>query len=102
MTFALVTPLIGPAAWGATHVVRIENMKFDPATLEVRVGDTVTWQNLDIVPHTVTAAPGAKTKVDSGSIAGQKTFMLKVERPGVTPYFCRFHPLMKATLKVLR
>src|SRR3569833_257264 len=59
------------------HTIVIEAMQFSPATLEVRSGDTVTWQNKDAFPHTVTA-----------------------DKKGVFPYACTLHPSMKATLIV--
>ena len=34
--------------------VSIANFAFSPATLDVRVGTTVTWTNNDPTPHTVT------------------------------------------------
>jgi len=32
------------------HVVTIENMKFEPATLKVKRGDVVVWSNKDLFP----------------------------------------------------
>ena len=32
----------GPAAWGKTHTVIIEGMRFNPETLTVKRGDRVT------------------------------------------------------------
>src|SRR5262249_779107 len=34
--------------------VRIENFAFSPATIQISVGDTVTWENYDSASHTVT------------------------------------------------
>ena len=44
--------------------VAMKNMKFSPATIEIKKGDTVEWKNDDITPHTATSAT-----FDSGSIA---------------------------------
>ena len=33
--------------------VKIDNFSFSPATLEIKAGTTVTWTNLDDIPHTV-------------------------------------------------
>ncbi len=38
------------------HTVTNSDFKFSPATLRVVAGDTIIWVNLDIVPHTATAA----------------------------------------------
>ena len=44
---------------GATHKVLIKDFVYDPEVLPVKVGDTVTWINLDIVHHTVTSEDGS-------------------------------------------
>jgi plastocyanin len=75
--------------------VAIEGMKFVPERLEVAVGDSVTWTNKDLVPHTVTA-PGAH--LDSGPIAPGASWNFVVRRRGELPYLCRFHPTMKAVV----
>jgi plastocyanin len=77
--------------------VAIEGMKFVPERLEVAVGDTVSWTNKDVVPHTVTAAAAG---IESGSIAPGATWKTSVRARGELPYLCRFHPGMKALLIV--
>jgi plastocyanin len=91
---ALVLPT---AALAASHIVRIEGMKFQPERLEVRAGDTVTWVNADMVPHTVTAAARS---IDSGSIAPKAKWTRVIRGRGEIDYVCRFHPTMKGTLVV--
>ena len=81
---------------GSTHEVKLEGMKFLPAELEVHSGDTVTWRNNDVVPHTVTAAG----KFDSGAIAPGKSFSRKLEQPGAYDYVCTYHPGMKGRIEV--
>lgn len=91
------SPVVSSAVEPATHDIRILDMRFEPATLQVKVGDVVTWTNKDIVPHTVT---GAKKQLESGNIAPQKTWTLRVSRKGEVDYFCRYHPTMKGQLSV--
>ena len=50
------------------HVV-MRNMKFDPATVEVKSGDVVEWKNEDITPHTATS-----TSFDSAPIDPDKSW----------------------------
>jgi plastocyanin len=75
--------------------VAMKNMKFSPATIEIKKGDTVEWKNDDITPHTATSAT-----FDSGSIAPDATWRHTFTAPGNFPYTCTFHPDMKATVTV--
>jgi plastocyanin len=72
-------------------------MRFVPERLEVAAGDTVTWTNQDLVPHSVTSA---RAGVESGTIAPGASWRFKAARRGEMPYACRFHPTMKALLVV--
>jgi plastocyanin len=85
------------AGTGAAHVVTIEAMQFSPPTLEVKVGDTVTWKNKDPFPHNVASPDG---QVHSGDLQGGATWKFKARKKGVYPYVCTLHPGMKATLVV--
>ena len=83
-------------ATAATHTVKIEGMKFVPATLTVKRGDKVVWQNDDMVPHTATA----KGTFDSGNIAMGKSWSHAMKKAGRFDYVCTFHPGMKAVVVV--
>ena len=75
--------------------VAMKNMKFSPATIEIKKGDTVEWKNDDITPHTATSAT-----FDSGSIASDAIWRHTFTEAGNFPYTCTFHPVMKATIIV--
>jgi plastocyanin len=75
--------------------VAMKNMKFSPATIEIKKGDTVEWKNDDITPHTATAPT-----FDSGSIDPDKSWRHTFADAGSFPYTCTFHPDMKATVIV--
>jgi plastocyanin len=93
----LAVALVATAALAASkHDVKIENMQFAPAALTVQRGDTVTWRNGDLVPHTATAAG----KFDSGNIAPGKTFSRTMDLPGGYDYICSYHPGMKGRIDV--
>jgi plastocyanin/mono/diheme cytochrome c family protein len=79
----------------AVMTVVIQNMKFNPPTLEVHKGDTVEWKNEDLTPHTATSA-----KFDSGSIDPEKSWRHAFTEAGDFPYQCTFHPDMKADVVV--
>lgn len=75
--------------------VAMKNMKFVPAKIEVKNGDTVEWTNDDITPHTATSA-----KFDSGSIDSDKSWRHTFAETGDFPYGCTFHPDMKGAVIV--
>ena len=81
----------------ADHLIEITGFSFKPARLEVRPGDTITWINNDIVPHTATARDGSW---DTGSIGKGQKRSLTVRADMSPNYFCRFHPAMKAGITV--
>ncbi|MBO6520585.1 MAG: cupredoxin family copper-binding protein [Rhodospirillales bacterium] len=83
---------------GAEHVIDIRDLTFRPATLDVRAGDTITWVNHDIAPHTATAADKSW---DTGLLKRGEQGSITVKPGMTTQYFCRFHPAMKAVVRVV-
>lgn len=79
-----------------THIVEINGMAFTPAALDVAVGDTVTWINNDVVPHTATATDGG---FDSGVIDQGAEWSLVIESAGSVDYVCTFHPQMTGVIR---
>ena len=92
----LAMAVLPAVAAGETHTVTVEGMKFQPETLTVRRGDTVVWQNKDIVPHTVTAAG----RFDSGPIGAGARWSWIAGQAGRLEYVCAFHAGMKAAVVV--
>ena len=84
------------AAEPKEHTVVIKDFKFIPATLTVNVGDTVTWKNEDIAPHTATAK--GKNSFDSGNLDSGASWSYVVKKKGDYPYFCSYHLSMKGKL----
>ncbi|HEY4318310.1 MAG TPA: cupredoxin domain-containing protein [Herbaspirillum sp.] len=86
---------------GSSHrtvTIVIEAMKFAPATVEVRQGDTVVWRNKDPFPHTVRAQrPGG---FSSPEIAAGNAWKFVAREKGVFPYICTLHATMQSTLIV--
>jgi plastocyanin len=78
-----------------SHVVAIAGFEFAPSRITVAVGDTVTWVNQDIVPHTASAPAGGW---DSGTIASKGRWTVVVREAGRVEYQCALHPSMKGTL----
>jgi plastocyanin len=82
----------------ASTGVTIKNFKFTPGTSSVHVGDTITWTNQDIAPHTATAQDGS---FDTGTINKNKSGSHTFTKAGTFPYICSIHPNMKGTVTVL-
>lgn len=79
------------------HRVDLRDLAFQPDTLRAILGDTVSWVNRDIVPHTVTA-PGERW--DSGELDPGQSFALVLNRVGVVRYLCRYHAGMTGVMRV--
>ena len=77
---------------------------FDPLILNVPVGTTVTWKNLDSTLHTVTSGSAESGKsgtiFDSSYLTGGKTFQHTFNSSGTFDYFCTLHPYMKGQIVV--
>jgi plastocyanin len=86
--------------------VSIHDLQFDPKTLTVASGTTVTWTNNDQTAHTVTSdeetsktAPPAD-KFQSPILNPGGTFKHTFDTPGTYPYHCDIHPYLKGTIVV--
>lgn len=77
--------------------VEIEDFAYISATITVKVGTTVTWENKDKVQHTVTSDSGL---FDSGLLAKGVPFSFTFTEPGTYTYHCTPHPNMKGTIIV--
>ncbi len=80
------------SATTASHYqITISGFEFVPDEIEVKVGDTVTWVNKDVVPHNVIDI-GNKKAVTPDLKQGEK-FSYVVSH--AMAYKCGFHPSMK-------
>jgi plastocyanin len=78
-----------------SDTVTISMMKFNPGLLKVNKGDTVTWINKGLVPHTVKSYQD--NKFYSDTLAPGKTWRWVVT--DTAAYFCTIHQsAMKAKL----
>jgi plastocyanin len=84
-------------AAAASTGVTIKNFKFAPASTSVHVGDTITWTNQDIAPHTATANDGS---FNTGSLSQGKSGSHTFTKAGSFAYICSIHPSMKGTVTV--
>lgn len=96
-------------AQGKTVDVSIKNSPkgvFVPATVNVSVGDTVTWTNPGVITHTVTfdpakamtpsdvVLPGGAAPFDSGDMEEDATFSHTFTAKGTYKYVCKYHEMM--------
>jgi amicyanin len=77
--------------------VSIKDMKFQPATLEIKVGETVVWTNNDDRDHTVV---GPKDTFKSDNLRPGSAYSYQFTKAGTFDYTCTYHPRMKGTIKV--
>lgn len=89
--------LIGCVEAPQSHSVAIARLAYAPETLVVAAGDTVTWVNDDLVPHTVTL--GGETG-DADVVGVGDSLRWVIGPGGGVRYWCRFHPGMKGTVIV--
>ncbi len=80
---------------GEKHVVEIIGLQFVPDNVDAQPGDTITWVNLDIVPHTATSKDGGW---DTGILAQNESMSLLVAEGMTSAYFCQFHLNMTAKI----
>jgi len=85
-----------PAA--ATVQVNIFNYKFDPETVTIPEGTTVTWTNKDEVPHTV--ASSDKSFKGSAGLDTGDSYSYTFTKAGTYKYYCTLHPFMTGTIVV--
>ncbi len=85
------------ASTGMAVSASIAGFKFDPETLDVTVGTTVTWTNNDSTAHTVTADDGS---FQSGKIDPGASWSYTFDTAGTFAYHCEYHAGMKATVTV--
>ncbi len=83
----------------STASVSIKNMAFNPLSLSISTGTTVTWENNDTTAHTVTADDGS---FNSGTIAVGARFTRAFSTTGTFAYHCTLHPEMTGTVVVAK
>jgi plastocyanin len=79
--------------------VTIQSNSFNPDSLTIKVGETVTWTNKDSYAHTVTSDNGV---FDSGNIASGATFSFTFNTEGTYSYHCSIHTSMTAKIIVTK
>jgi len=81
------TPVIAPTQ--GSNAVNIQNFAFNPGTLTVKKGTTVTWTNNDSVLHQIKS-----TAFNSSQLSKGQTFSFTFNDAGTFDYSCAIHPSM--------
>lgn len=77
--------------------VEIKDFAFNPNSLTVKVGDTVTWTNKDVPGHSATADDNS---FDTGVLGTNESGAATFDKAGTYTYHCTPHSYMKATVVV--
>jgi len=84
------------SAEGIGAAIVIKDLKFTPATVNIRVNETVTWRNEDSVLHDITMDNGL-FDVD---LEASESFSYIFNQSGIYDYHCDIHPSMKGRVVV--
>jgi plastocyanin len=76
------------------HVV-IEKLGYEPAQISAKVGDTIEWENKDVIAHTATVRGDWDVVIPA-----KKTASIVLKKAGDVEYYCRFHPNMTARIAI--
>jgi plastocyanin len=87
----------GGGARADDATIKISNFTFDPPTLTVKAGTTVTWVNADDIPHLVSEKDG---KFRSSALDTDEKFSQTLSTAGTVEYFCMIHPKMTGKIIV--
>jgi plastocyanin len=92
------TPADDDGAGEGAVTATIAGFAFDPASIEVADGSTITWTNTDGASHTVTGT--GDLVFDSGNLGEGESFTLTVDQVGEFAYVCSIHGSMQGTIAV--
>ena len=73
---------------------------FNPSSMTVKSGTTVTWTDNTNAPHTVTSDAGDPASFNGPLMHNGATFSFTFTTPGTYSYHCSVHPYMTATITV--
>ena len=86
-------PTVGQTT--TSNSINIANFAFDPATLTVAKGTTVTWTNSDTATHQIKS-----DTFNSAALATGQSFSFTFNTVGSFAYSCAIHPSMTGTIIV--
>ncbi len=98
---ASASPTASPTTTQLSYTVTIPNSaapySFQPSSMTVPRGASVTWRNDASVPHQIVSNTG----VFSGPVISPgQTYTYQFNQAGTYPYHCAIHPYMTGTITV--
>jgi len=84
-----------PDTAGTSNVVTIRDLAFNPITLTVDVGTTVTWNNEDSAVHDIQSDTFNSPVLSKGG-----SFSHTFDQAGTFEYYCNIHPAMTGKIIV--
>lgn len=99
-SIGLAPPSITAPHTTQTLIVAINNFNFSPQNLKIKVGDTVTWTNMDSISHTVTPYGTNLAGFGSTVLFTGQSYSFNFRNVGVYTYFCQLHPTMTGTITI--
>jgi len=97
LAFVVAAAMVAAVPSPKPTTIAIRQFQYAPVTVRVAVGDTVVWENHDLVPHTASAD---KSQWDSGDIPANAGRAVVMRKKGVHTYKCQYHPNMNGTVIV--
>ncbi len=79
-----------------TQNITIQNLKFTPSNVTIKIGTTVTWTNQDKSPHII----ASNDKMFNGNLHPKGTFSYTFNKAGTYDYHCNIHRTMTGTIIV--
>ena len=101
-SLALLVSLPSDARASDTQVSIVQpsdtmSLRYDPSSVTITAGTTVTWTNNSSTAITISSADGL---FDSDSIAAGSSYSYTFDTPGTYRYFCVPFPHMKGVITV--
>jgi len=90
-----INPTPAQEATIGSNVINIQNFAFNPGTLTVKKGSTVTWTNNDSATHQIKS-----DSFNSTGLANGQSFSFIFINTGSFDYSCAIHPSMTGKIIV--
>ena len=95
----LVPPACGSEV--QSTLIKVSDLGFDPASITVPAGATVTWRNTGEFDHAVASNPASAMEWDSGPLRPGEEFSQTFAEPGSYPYLDGLFPEHTGAIEVV-